>query len=118
MYYIIQDPDGQWFSFVSIQDGTEKSGPFGSKEKAVRATIRAAEVWNHVYILPSDVAVHAYKEPIRRVVDQSVIDQITRGDMVLLPREDKRVKYNIQDAECDLVLAIRKGLVLVVEVKD
>lgn len=115
MYKIVQQDDGTWIGHVRVQDSTEYTDRCKDKDGAISAVVRSARTLNGVYIMRDEVVVVPYNPPVKckdgktGIVPQSTVDKILSGDLVLVPKDSKILKYRITDEECEQVLAWREG---------
>lgn len=95
---------------VVIQDGKERWDEL-DKEKAIFSVIKAARVLNGTYIGKEDIEfVETQYQPVHMTIDQrKILEDIRRGEKILLDHTDMRVKMRITDEECRMILAWREG---------
>lgn len=101
-----------YFCEVQIQDGTERWEE-SSKEKAIFSVIKAARILNGNYIKEEDIVVRKLVETLadtsKTITEQKILEDIKRGEKILLDHDDMRVKMHITDEECRMILAWREG---------
>ncbi len=115
MYEVVELADGSWYCYGRVQDGTEDWKPNPpTLDGAIKSMISFARVSNGSYIKKKDITVTRYQKPPDRVVseeDWKLLQDIKRGALVALDHTDKRIRCNIDDDDCDLIVAIREGRV-------
>lgn len=112
MYSITKQKSGRWFCTVQIQDGIE-GWEKPTRQEAIQSVIQTARVLNGTYITELDIEIS------RDVLDDTslgpetqLLQDISRGAKVVLDARDPRVLYNITREDCELIVKIREGDVL------
>lgn len=100
---------------VRIQDGTERWEKPGLEE-AVKSVIQAARIMNGTYITQKDIEIIYVPKstPIVSEEDFKLLQDIKRGAKIVLDYGDPRIRMNISEEDCDLIVRIREGDVRVV----
>jgi hypothetical protein len=119
MYHVIQQKDGTWACEGRLQDSTERwDRP--NLASAIQSMIRFARTGNGSIITQKDISVQAYvEEPTRLVTDAQweLLQAIASGSKVVLDKNDKRVRYKLDDEDCETIRRIREGEYVVMEGK-
>lgn len=118
MYSIQQKTTGQWHCECVIQDGTERWDE-DTREAAVRSLIRAARTLNGSYITEKDINFKQIKPEVlpQRVVSEDeweLLTAIKNRSKIVLDYNDLRVLYRILPEECEMIVKIREGDLIVV----
>lgn len=114
MYRIIYNDCRNIFNCeVQIQDGTERWSETQLFD-AIASVIRGARVLNGTYITKKDIEIiNTSTDPKKEVnctlEERRLLQDIQSGRKVLLNYDDKRLKYNITDEECDYLLSRRES---------
>jgi len=111
MYLIQELLDGTYQCSLSIQDGTERWCK-RTKTEAIQSMITAARIWNGCYITPKEIKEIPFTTTKRHEFspeEEKLLFQIKSGEKVVLNFDDKRIRYNITDEDCELIISIREG---------
>ncbi len=116
MYNITELRNGKWYCQYRIQDGTEDfTEP--TRKKAVQGMISAARTMNNMYITEKDISffIEGPPPPLPQMTaaQQELLSLIGTGRKVIIDYDDKRNKYRITDKECDMIVKIREGNLVV-----
>lgn len=110
IYY--SDSENDYFKCeVEIQDGTE-TWMEKDRQTAIASVIRGARVLNGTYINSDQIEFLCISPVIvARVTNEEeiLLNDIRRGLKVVLNYDDKRIRYNITDEECDYLVARRES---------
>lgn len=112
MYRILHLQDGTFTAECQIQDGTERFN-FTNRLEAVQWLIKSARVLNHDYIREDDIECLdevITPSPLPSQDEQRLLDLIRRKESVVVSSLDKRIRYRISDAECQMIVEIREGV--------
>lgn len=106
-----------WQCSVVIQDGTERWTKH-TREEAIHSVILTARTMNGVYIREDHIEITEKLVTLGSPVEVSAEDaellkEIKRGALKVLDCRDPRVLYNLTDEECELIVKIREGDVVV-----
>lgn len=98
---------------VDIQDGTESWNEVQLFD-AIASVIKSARILNGVYITKKDIEIiNTSTDPKKEVSctleEKRLLQDISAGRKVLLDYDDKRVKYNITDEECEYLVSRRES---------
>ena len=113
MYKIIHDlKSDKYIVKCEIQDGTE-TWTENTRAKAIGSLISVARTLNGSYIREDDIEfLEMKRESISTnsisLEDAQLLDQIRRGEKVVLNFNDPRVRYRLTDEECDWVIQRRE----------
>ena len=111
MYCITAMLDGTYWCEGRVQDGTER-WPKPTRKEATQSMIQFARVMNGMYITKKDITYLVEETPIPMPVsdkDSQMLADIKSHRLIVLNRDDLRIKYGITDEECRLIVKIREG---------
>lgn len=111
MYTIIRLLNGEWAIECRIQDGTERWRK-PTRKAAIQSLISAARTLNGSYITEDSITFMEQEEQPPRTMtadEAKLLDDIRAKRKILVDHDDKRLRYNITDKECDMIVAIREG---------
>ncbi len=110
-----QKTNNKWLCCCRIQDGTERWYE-STLAEAKKSLIKGARVLNGSYITASEITVHEMQPPKPLEVSQAEYDllqDIKRKAKVVLEHSDPRIKCRITSDECEMILKIREGDLIV-----